>query len=236
VTASTADLRLGFYGKMPAHGDFVARRLLPSFVEPWDAWLQEAIAKSREQFAEDWLSTYLTAPIWRFLVDRGVCGELATIGVVMPSVDRVGRYFPLTLAIPLDPRPAPVRTMLEAASWLARVEEVALSALDDDCDVEALDRIAAAVAGPAPASVEDAVYQTGGASALSGAAAGCPATGGLDIADACLGHLTGPCTLWWTAGSDEFRPIFMVAAGLPAVQNFAALLDGGWERWGWTRR
>ena len=27
----------GWYGKLPASGDFVTRRLPPSFIEPWDA-------------------------------------------------------------------------------------------------------------------------------------------------------------------------------------------------------
>ena len=29
----------GWYGKLPASGDFATRRLPPSFIEPWDAWL-----------------------------------------------------------------------------------------------------------------------------------------------------------------------------------------------------
>ncbi|HEX7968785.1 MAG TPA: type VI secretion system-associated protein TagF, partial [Stellaceae bacterium] len=91
--------RLGFFGKVPARGDFVSRRLVRDFTEPWDGWLQDALAMSAQQLAEAWLSTYLTAPIWRFLLSSGVCGEMPMLGVVMPSVDRVGRYFPLTLAV-----------------------------------------------------------------------------------------------------------------------------------------
>ena len=33
----------GFWGKLPARGDFVRAGLPRSFVEPWDAWLQSAL-------------------------------------------------------------------------------------------------------------------------------------------------------------------------------------------------
>lgn len=93
--------RPGFYGKLPALGDFVSRRLPRQFIEPWDQWLQSAIAASREQLGSDWLDVYLTSPIWRFGLGAGVCGTGAWAGVLMPSVDKVGRYYPLTLAVPV---------------------------------------------------------------------------------------------------------------------------------------
>jgi len=34
----------GFYGKMPATGDFVTRRLPGDFVRVWDRWLAQHIA------------------------------------------------------------------------------------------------------------------------------------------------------------------------------------------------
>ncbi len=56
----------GFYGKLCAMGDFVSRRLPPSFVGPWDAWLQAMLTESRRHLGKDWLPAYMTAPIWRF--------------------------------------------------------------------------------------------------------------------------------------------------------------------------
>ena len=43
----------------------------------------------------------MMAPIWRFALAPGVAGPLPMLGVMMPSVDRVGRQFPLTLAAPM---------------------------------------------------------------------------------------------------------------------------------------
>jgi len=120
----------GFFGKVPSHGDFVARRLPAAFTEPWDAWLQAGMADSRAQLGDAWLPTYLNSPIWRFALGAGVCGPQAWSGVMMPSVDRVGRYFPFTIAAGCD---------LPPAAWYATLEDLALSALDagfslQDCD------------------------------------------------------------------------------------------------------
>ena len=92
----------GLYGKIPSLGDFVSRRLPRSFISPWETWLQEVITNSREQLGELWLDHYLTCPLWRFVLSPGICGEQAWGGVLMPSVDRVGRYYPFTLVGRLD--------------------------------------------------------------------------------------------------------------------------------------
>ncbi len=83
----------GIFGKLPWLGDFVTRRLPHSFVEPWDDWLQRGMAATREALGDGWLDSFLTAPVWRFLLPAGSAGP-AMAGVLMPSVDRVGRYFP----------------------------------------------------------------------------------------------------------------------------------------------
>ena len=49
----------GFFGKLPAHGDFVERNLPSAAITGWDEWLQQAVAISREQLGESWLDTYL---------------------------------------------------------------------------------------------------------------------------------------------------------------------------------
>ncbi len=113
----------GFFGKVPTHGDFVSRRLPADALVAWDTWLQAALRCSREKLGDCWLETYLTAPVWRFSLAAGVCGSDAWTGVLMPSVDRVGRYFPLTIAAAV-----PCATPLQDA-WYDAVEELAFSAL-----------------------------------------------------------------------------------------------------------
>ena len=89
---------VGFYGKLPARGDFVRVGLPRDFIDPWDDWLQAVIAGSRSLMGDAWLPAFLEAPVWRFALPPGMCGGQAALGLMLPSVDQAGRYFPLTFA------------------------------------------------------------------------------------------------------------------------------------------
>ena len=67
----------GFFGKVPARGDFVRRTLPAAFVTPWDQWLQAGIAGSKEVLGDAWLEVYLTSPVWRFALSARLAGEPA---------------------------------------------------------------------------------------------------------------------------------------------------------------
>lgn len=134
------NLSIGWYGKLPSLGDFVSRRLPANFVNPWDTWLQEGIAISRSQLGAKWEENYLTSPIWRFVIMPGAYGNAGMwTGILMPSVDKVGRYFPLTIAINIELHSGMIQTVLAAQTWYAAIEQVALSALDFDISPDALD-------------------------------------------------------------------------------------------------
>jgi type VI secretion system protein ImpM len=89
----------GWFGKIPSLGDFVSRRLPASFVQPWDAWLSGELSEARLMLAETWVTVYEHAPVSSFLLGSGVVDEHAWSGILVPSVDRVGRRFPLTIAL-----------------------------------------------------------------------------------------------------------------------------------------
>ena len=93
---------IGCYGKLPSVGDFITRRLPPTFVQTWDRWLQAGMAGSRARLGDRWEELYLTFPVWRFAIAPGSLGATGWAGVMMPSTDRVGRCFPLTLAAPVS--------------------------------------------------------------------------------------------------------------------------------------
>ncbi|SAK51165.1 type VI secretion system-associated protein TagF [Caballeronia ptereochthonis] len=132
----------GWYGKLPSLGDFAARRLSDAFVAPWDAWLAQRVAETQLALGADWLELYLTCPVWRFFAMPGaIAPTLASCwtGVVMASVDRVGRHFPLTIATPLPCAPATGAEIGALWQWLSAIEGVALAALDFDHSIERLD-------------------------------------------------------------------------------------------------
>ena len=116
-------MEVGLFGKLPSHGDFLRRRVSDAFVDAWDGWLRECLAASRSALGERWLDLYLTSPAWRFVCAAGTCGPVPVIGLMVPSVDRVGRYFPLTLVAPLAAEVNPIA----AATASARVLRAAPS-------------------------------------------------------------------------------------------------------------
>jgi type VI secretion system protein ImpM len=223
----------GFYGKLPACGDFVSRRLGRDFLEPWDRWLQTAIAASREQLAENWLPQYLTSPLWRFALNAGACGKQAYAGILMPSVDRVGRYYPLTISVALAT--APKLFPLVQQDWFTETERVALSGLAEGCDLQAFDGAVLTLGAPTSATAssgdfpDDATLycQSGGLAALAEIEA--------ESASHFLSRHFPKYTLWWSKGSPHIAPCLLICEGLPPATGFAAMLAGDWNRWGWCQ-
>lgn len=152
-TSSSASLEgvAGWYGKLPSLGDFAARRLSDAFIAPWDAWLAERIAQSQVRLGVDWLARYLTCPVWRFFAMPGAIHpnlQDCWMGVLMASVDRVGRHFPLTVAAAVPSPPITGEEIGDVWHWLGAIESVALAALEFDHGVETLDAQLAALPVP----------------------------------------------------------------------------------------
>jgi len=89
----------GFYGKIPALGDFVTRSLPREQTSVVDEWMQEGLFALRS-ITENWLDSYLVAPVWQFALPAGMWSAAPLCGLLMPSVDRVGRYFPFFTCAP----------------------------------------------------------------------------------------------------------------------------------------
>lgn len=230
----------GYYGKVPSHGDFVGRGLPAGFIEPWDAWMQEAVLTSRQQLGEHWLDCYLTSPIYRFALSPGICGEHGWLGVLMPSVDRVGRYFPMTVALKNRWNNNPFIALQNESAWFDGAETLALSSLLDDFDIERFSRNITSL------SAESAAVECGAGSEKEGER--------LESRHAWQHTLeTGqnildllPCFLdmqmkehyfsysvWWTQGSERVAPSLLICQGLPPFDGMAAMFDGNWQKWGW---
>lgn len=226
----------GFFGKVPEVGDFVSRRLPQDFIQPWDLWLQSAISCSREQLGQEWLEVYLTSPIWRFAVSAGVAGPDAWAGVLMPSVDRVGRYFPFTVAYRVSKRVNLFSLTREDQAWFESAEALALSALDDDTPtIDMLDSAAIALGLPTTGNAAKPL-------AVSGPGPGwwLPSQNDLGFAGALDKFLPGlveqqfeTCSIWWSMGSHCVDAGIAISKGLPDAQGFTAMLAGTWRPYGW---
>ncbi len=228
----------GLYGKLPAFGDFVTRRLTPGFVEPWDQWLQECIAGSRALMGNAWLERYLEAPVWRFLLSSGVLADQAYAGVLVPSVDRVGRYFPLTLAMEIGIDTDPTDTFAASRDWFRALEDIGLDALATPLNLDALDARLAATPLPPLAigdlGLDDTVPIKAGAARHLGMRL--PEGLGDDTTAwrAMVARVRKPVSLWATGSNDVCDRVYLAAEGLPAANPFCAMLNGDWERHGWS--
>ncbi|RWM86749.1 MAG: type VI secretion system-associated protein TagF [Mesorhizobium sp.] len=127
----------GFYGKMPATGDFVTRRLPGDFVRIWDRWLAQHVVPLMG--LESWPRTTAL----RFLAGPAPLG--ASAGIILQSADRVGRQFPLSVVAQLSEAPF---QMAHAEAWFAEIEEAAIAAQHGDLTADELD--AALTALPVP--------------------------------------------------------------------------------------
>lgn len=239
----TEGLIPGFYGKVPSLGDFVLRRLPRPFLDTWDKWLQSAMTMSREQLGENWLDVYLTSPIWRFGLSAGLCGDQAWAGVLMPSVDKVGRYYPLTIAAPLqDSQSLQLLFGNDGNAWFETLEQLALSCLDDGAGIDWFDEQLQAHPTPFYKPTVIVSQQAAGAEAPQGKFACHLGMKTLEQANAALldlnaglmNHFMPQHSLWSTSGSDRIGPSLLVCDGLPPIDAFAALLAGDWANRGWS--
>ncbi|MFZ6648527.1 type VI secretion system-associated protein TagF [Undibacterium sp. TJN25] len=231
---SQPDTAPGFFGKVTSHGDFVSRRLPPAFLEVWDSWLQHSMHASKTQLGATWLETYLTSPIWRFALSNGVVDGNSWAGVLMPSVDRVGRHFPLMIAAGTSSQAPLLQWLEQGKTWYDALEDLALSSLEGNFlldDFDAALREKTMLPGSAMsdfAAVGPAVGWCFPSDELEQMQAGMPALTTSIAENLLAGH-----SLWWTDGSQRILPSVLVCKGLPEHAGFAAMLDGSWGRDGW---
>lgn len=218
---------VGWYGKLPSLGDFASRRLPPEFIEAWDDWLAAGLAGWREREPEAWLDHYLAGPSWRFLLMPGVLPSGCWTGVLMPSVDRVGRYFPLTLAQPLALLPPDATQTAGLLAWLQRLDDLALDALQDDWTLDQLEAELQRLGLP-PAPVPDPVPQD--LTPSLDAEVMLELHPRADVAsllaalarDGLLHSLQGK--VLWLCSDALGQPLLRVTDGLPQAQAFSELL------------
>ncbi|HEY5808852.1 MAG TPA: type VI secretion system-associated protein TagF [Povalibacter sp.] len=234
--------RIAWFGKLPSHGDFLQRRAPDEFINIWDPWLQECVAQSRAQLGERWLDVYLTSPVWRFFLSGGVTGASSYAGIMLPSVDRVGRYFPLTVFAELPADLPPMAIAIRGRDWLKKIESLALHALESD-DFEIDDFDAAVQASAEELSEVEQYFGVALGESFPAAAAHwrVPMVSVDRVAASLIDPLMElasrqlqPLSLWWTDGSEDLGASCLLVRSLPDPTRFTAMLDGKWEAAGWS--
>ncbi len=221
---------VGIFGKLPCRGDFITRGLPGALAERLHGLLHETITEGRRLYGDDWLDAYLTAPIWRFAATAGCLGEMACVGLLMPSVDAVGRHFPVAVLYRTGQASGAAALLTGASAWLTEAERLALSALDEVLDADGLEAALIALAPPDAGRHDPPGAMVGrrlpwriplgavdGELTLDGCAA---------LADRALDACAGAHSLWATAGSDRVAPELRVCAGLPDVAGLVTFVVG----------
>lgn len=140
------------FGKLPAHGDFVARGLSAGERDSWDAFLSASLAQAREALGERFETHYDSAPAWRFALGDAT-------GAIAPSVDRAGRRFPLMLGRAGSDSP-------ETANLAAACEDLLYRALGETMTIDSVwDAMCAIEAVPSDEVIPSGWWIDGGAEA-----------------------------------------------------------------------
>lgn len=215
----------GYMGKVPNRGDFLTHNITPELQDLLFEWCQATMAVSREQLGDDWLDAYLTSPIWHFGASPGVFVEQGVIGTLIPSIDRVGRHFPFMVLSEFS------GTAFEAwhqPEWSSSMEDSVLAVLDDDWNEQSWQRRLEAI-DPPPSSPARMRWP--------GDEGNLMIPGDVDEGDwlrALIERRRGQA-IWWTRGSSRVAPSTLITDGLPKVAQFAAMLAGDWQEWGWNQ-
>lgn len=234
----------GYYGKVHTHGDFVSRGLPKIFIDPWDAWLQEAINTSRQQLGDTWLNYYLTSPVYRFVLSPGICGNHAWQGVLMPSVDKIGRYYPMTVCLIDEQNINPFIALQIRNKWFVSLEKRVLSCLEDNFNLERFNSGLSQLSYKAGsrltqteslcAPIPDKKFHHSWQQPLESIESIpnlLPYILDNSLKEHCFAY-----SLWWTQGSDLVSPSLLICEGLPHFEGMAAMLDGNWQKWGWENQ
>jgi type VI secretion system protein ImpM len=237
---------VGFFGKLPSNGDFLQRRVPQSFLDIWDPWLQECVHASRESLQEAWLPAYLTSPVWRFVLPEAICGSGAYAGILAPSVDRVGRYFPMTIVTQVDIDANPLDFAMQRRSWFDALESLLVTALGEtEVDLEWFDAQVIEhtrfldgeidASGPALKDLfqRSQFPKQGEYWRTPLATAGSLQAAVNAFAYRELSAQLRPTSVWWTEGSGASAPAWLSLRGLPAPNRFGAMLNGQWLEHGW---
>jgi type VI secretion system ImpM family protein len=110
------DEQIGWYGKLPAAGDFLYRRMPRELQAWWDRWMQNGLG-SFKRWPDAMTRHYAVAPIWNFAIPATQGVNAVQFGCIAPSCDRVGRYYPVCVTLQVVCFELPPAVLEGSAAW-----------------------------------------------------------------------------------------------------------------------
>ena len=210
---------VGAFGKIPSLGDFFSINLDHSTVEKLDQWMQTALLTVSEKLGLRWDECYMNAPIWRFALCAGTVSKNHALGVMMPSVDRVGRKFPLILLTLVE---GPSNIVLDHqlnVSLYEELEDIALMTLEEGSTRENLvDRLEIIDVKSSPALT--GITETDGV--IKSCGKNISEVNSLLLAKFVCTHHKSPC-MWCSV--EETNHKMVISNGLPMAEKMHVFYD-----------
>lgn len=195
VKTAVENDRIGFYGKIPSHGDFVSEGLDRELLGAFDNWLQSGMHACAEVFGDRWSAVFSASPPLRFIIERGIWGRSAYAGVLLPSKDRVGRKYPLVILAQLSDFRQHPRTLYLDDTWFMAAEALAETSVTSDFEMSRFTSSIKRLRLPKPRGEDDELHISVGS----------------------------PTSLWWYIDAASRRPRGMKFDGKPAAADFVKL-------------
>ena len=197
------DEQIGWYGKLPAAGDFLYRRVPRELQAWWDRWMQNGLGTFK-RWPDAMTRHYVVAPVWNFAIPATQGVDAVQFGCLAPSCDRVGRYYPVCVTLQVAAssyRPS----MLEgSAAWYWQCGTALLQAIRHSVAPDQFDRqvLAAAHGGFQTASggSDDILSILGPAGGGAGATGAQQRLGWPEL-PLCFDAF-GSTSYWWTNQAD----------------------------------
>jgi type VI secretion system protein ImpM len=164
---------------------------------------------------------------------------------MVPSVDRVGRYFHLALVAELPHSASLLAATTNLETFFDRAQQLVIETLGaEEVDFERFDQEVASLSSELEAVCDPQVPLDSAPDVIASDAQsegwqipiGWPGQMRSmfdQLLSQRLSRLYEPLVLWWTDGSAAIEPTCLIGKGLPQPEAFAALLDGSWQRGRW---
>lgn len=198
VAASESD-RIGFFGKIPSHGDFISEGIDREFVARLDEWLRTGLHACADHYGASWSSIFSNSQPIRFIVESGAWSDSAYAGILLPSRDRVGRKYPLVVLAQLAMFRLHPRTLYLDETWFMAAEALAETSMNEDFDMHRFTSAIRRLRLPKPKIDEDA--------------------------PAAIARPDKPTSLWWRIDEETRRPKGVKLDGRPGTEDFVRLFQ-----------
>lgn len=129
------------FGKMPTHGDFVARGVSGPDRDAWDIWASTGLEEARTVLGPEFDARHDAAAPVRFSFGPGPFGHGWRTGALAPSVDSAGRRFIILLAAHTPHPPAAGAIDQLAAAAETQIYQAFEAAADIDAMVASAQNI-----------------------------------------------------------------------------------------------